>query len=88
MAGQKLTRVQCFALLVDPRIEHNKRHLLSEILSLAVSAAFAGAEEWEDIEEFGHRKHTWLKQYLSLPYGIPSLNTISRVDSVCQDMHI
>ncbi len=34
---------------------------------------------WEDIEEFGHSKHEWLKQYLSLENGIPSHDTISRV---------
>jgi predicted transposase YbfD/YdcC len=53
--------------------------LLGDILTLAVLAVIAGAEGWEDIEEFGHSKHAWLKQYLSLPNGIPSHDTISRV---------
>jgi predicted transposase YbfD/YdcC len=79
MALQRLTLVECFAEIVDPRIERTKLHLLSDILTLAVLAVIAGAEGWEDIEEFGHSKHEWLKRYLELPNGIPSHDTISRV---------
>ena len=79
MARQRLTLVECFAEIVDPRIERTKRHPLSDILTLAVLAVIAGAEGWEDIEEFGQSKHEWLKRYLALPNGIPSHDTISRV---------
>lgn len=79
MARRRLALVECFSEIVDPRIERTKRHLLSDILTLAVLAVIAGAEGWEDIEEFGRSKHGWLKQYLSLPHGIPSHDTISRV---------
>ena len=79
MARGKLALLECFSEIVDPRIERTKRHLLSDILTLAVLAVVAGAEGWEDIEEFGRSKHQWLKQYLSLPNGIPSHDTISRV---------
>jgi predicted transposase YbfD/YdcC len=74
-----LALVECFSEIVDPRIERTKRHLLSDILTLAVLAVIAGAEGWEDIEEFGHSKEEWLRQYLELPGGIPSHDTISRV---------
>jgi predicted transposase YbfD/YdcC len=79
MARQKMALVECFSEIADPRIERTKRHLLSDILTLAVLAVVAGAEGWEDIEEFGYSKHEWLKQYLSLENGIPSHDTISRV---------
>ena len=79
MARKKLNLVECFAEIVDPRVERTKRHELSDILTLAVLAVIAGAEGWEDIEEFGHSKYEWLKQYLALPNGIPSHDTISRV---------
>jgi len=79
MARRKLALLECFSEIADPRIERTKRHLLSDILTLAVLAVVAGAEGWEDIEEFGRSKHQWLKQYLSLPNGIPSHDTISRV---------
>jgi predicted transposase YbfD/YdcC len=79
MAWCRLALVESFSEIADPRIERTKRHLLSDILTLAVLAVIAGAEGWEDIEEFGHSKHEWLKQYLSLENGIPSHDTISRV---------
>ena len=79
MAWCRLALVESFSEIADPRIERSKRHLLSDILTLAVLAVIAGAEGWEDIEEFGHSKHEWLKQYLSLENGIPSHDTISRV---------
>jgi predicted transposase YbfD/YdcC len=79
LARKKLSLVECFTEVIDPRIERTKRHELSDILTLSVLAVIAGAEGWEDIEEFGHSKHEWLKEYLALPNGIPSHDTISRV---------
>lgn len=79
MAARRLDLVECFAEIVDPRIERTKQHLLTDILALAVLAVIAGAEGWEDIEEFGNQKHEWLRQFLRLPNGIPSHDTISRV---------
>jgi predicted transposase YbfD/YdcC len=79
MARRKLALVECFSEIEDPRIERTKRHLLSDVLTLAVLAVIAGAEGWEDIEDFGDSKYDWLKQYLPLENGIPSHDTISRV---------
>jgi predicted transposase YbfD/YdcC len=60
-------------------MDRTKRHLLVDIVCLAVLAVIGGAEGWEDIEAFGRDKHTWLKKYLRLPNGIPSHDTINRV---------
>jgi predicted transposase YbfD/YdcC len=79
LARMKLSLVECFTEVIDPRIERTKRHELSDILTLSVLAVIAGAEGWEDIEEFGHSKQEWLKEYLELSNGIPSHDTISRV---------
>ncbi len=76
---QRLSLVDCFTEIVDPRIERTKQHLLTDILSLSVLAVIAGAEGWEDIEDFGQQKQVWLPQFLRLPNGIPSHDTISRV---------
>ena len=40
---------------------------------------FSGAEGWEDIEDFGHLKLDWLKQYGTFNAGIPKHDTIARV---------
>ena len=71
--------LDCFNAIEDPRIERTRVHSLSDILVLAVLAVIAGAEGWEDIEEFGKHKKSWLKKFLKLQGGIPSHDTISRV---------
>ena len=73
------TLLEHFADLPDPRIERTKRHALSDILVIAVSAVICGAEGWTDIEDFGKSKETWLGQLLPLENGIPSHDTFSRV---------
>ncbi|BCL39960.1 ISAs1 family transposase [Nostoc sp. MS1] len=42
-------------------------------------AVIAGAEGWEDIEEYGISKQEWLKTFLQIPFGIPSPDTFRRV---------
>jgi hypothetical protein len=79
MARQVLSLVECFVGVADPRIERGKHHRLIDILCLAVLAVFAGAEGWEDIEEFGQQKQDWPRKFLRLPHGILSHHTISRV---------
>jgi predicted transposase YbfD/YdcC len=78
-ATKKLSIFDHFAELEDPRIERTKRHLLLDIVALSICAVIAGAEGWEDIEEFGKQKLDWLKTFLRLPNGIPSHDTINRV---------
>jgi predicted transposase YbfD/YdcC len=68
-----------FGGLKDPRMERTKRHLLVDIVCLSICAVIAGAEGWEDIEEFGEQKEEWLRTFLKLPGGIPSHDTIARV---------
>jgi len=66
-----------FSELIDPRKNnHNKRHLLSDILVLTILASLCGAETWTDVEEFGKAKDEWLRTFLQLPNGIPSHDTI------------
>lgn len=78
-AAKKLSILDHFSELEDPRIERTKRHLLLDIVGLSICAVIAGAEGWEDIEEFGKQKLKWLKTFLTLPNGIPSHDTINRV---------
>lgn len=78
-AASKLAFGRHFGDLKDPRIERTKKHLLLDIVVLAICAVICGAEGWEDIEEYGRQKHKWLRTFLQLPFGIPSHDTISRV---------
>ena len=65
--------------LKDPRVNRTKKHLLKDILVIAILAVIAGAEGWEDIENYGLSKQQWLEEFLELPHGIPSDDTFRRV---------
>jgi predicted transposase YbfD/YdcC len=68
-----------FAALPDPRINRRKRHLLSDILTIALCAVLCGADDFVEIELFGRSKKEWFKERLPLPNGIPSHDTFTRV---------
>jgi predicted transposase YbfD/YdcC len=67
------------AEIPDPRVERTKKHLLKDILVIAILAVIGGAEGWEDIENYGIDKQQWLEEFLELPNGIPSDDTFRRV---------
>ena len=67
------------ARLHDPRVKGRSKHLLADIVILAVLAVTSGAESYEAIEEFGKYHYQTLKKRLRLPNGIPSHDTINRV---------
>ena len=68
-----------FEEIRDPRVPRTKKHLLKDILVIAILAIIAGAEGWEDIENYGIAKQEWLSEFLELPHGIPSDDTFRRV---------
>jgi len=70
---------QHFGELHDPRIDRQKRHLLHDILVIAICAIICGAEDWVAIEKFGKAKLAWFGTFLALPNGIPSHDTFGRV---------
>lgn len=79
MAACVGSMVSPFEELEDPRRERTRLHSLVDIICLSICAVIAGAEGWEDIEEFGRAKEAWLRRFLRLENGIPSHDTISRV---------
>lgn len=68
-----------FAGVTDPRVERTRRHLLCDILLLALCAALAGAESCTDMEDWARMKAGWLGTFLELPGAIPSHDTFERV---------
>ena len=75
------TLLDTIRILPDPRRKnHNKkRHILEDIIVIAILATIAGADTWVDIETFGQQHLEWLKKFLLLPHGIPSDDTFARV---------
>ena len=68
-----------FRKLKDPRSTRRRRHLLLDIIAVALCAVIAGANDWQQIETFGKHRLDWLKQFFQLPNGIPSHDTFERV---------
>lgn len=75
----KITLLDHFAKLTDPRIDRTKEHKLIDILAIAICGMLCGADNWVAMEQYGNAKQEWLKQFLELPNGIPSHDTISRL---------
>ncbi len=63
----------------DPRVERTKLHSLKNILVMAVCGTICGADNWEEIAEFGESKREWFSTFLELENGIPSHDTFRRV---------
>jgi predicted transposase YbfD/YdcC len=71
--------LRAFAGLKDPRMDRTRKHNLSDILSIAISAVICGADGWVQVAEFGGLKRDWFQTFLELPNGIPSHDTFGRV---------
>jgi predicted transposase YbfD/YdcC len=79
MQRPELTLVDHFCAIHDYRENHNKRHILVEIIVVAVCCVICGADNFTEIEIVGNEKIDWFRTFLSLPKGIPSHDTFNRV---------
>ncbi|MBC7835403.1 MAG: ISAs1 family transposase [Phycisphaerales bacterium] len=68
-----------FSGLPDPRGDRGSRHLLADIITIAILSVLCGGEDFTDMEDFGHGREEWLRTFLKLPAGIPSHDTFGRV---------
>lgn len=71
--------VTYFSDLPDPRSPLGRRHLLTDVLTIAICGVICGAEGWAEVEQFGGDKAAWFQSFLSLPHGIPSHDTFGRI---------
>lgn len=67
------------SIIRDFRDGPAQKHLLVEVLTIAVCAMLAGAESFVDMERFGRDKEAWFRSFLKLEHGIPSHDTFLRV---------
>ncbi len=67
------------SIVPDFRQAWKVQHQLSDILFLTVCAVICGAEGWDEIEDFGHAKLDFLRQYGDFEAGVPSHDTLARV---------
>ena len=55
------------------------RHKLVDIVFIGLVSVICGGPNFEHVEDTGHGKYDWLKQYLELPNGIPGSDTFRRM---------
>ncbi len=75
----KLSLIEHFKDLADPRIDRTKDHDLIDVLIIAVCCLLCAGESFNDMEDFGKAKEEWFKGFLKLRNGIPSHDTFNRV---------
>lgn len=71
--------VEIFETVNDFRVINRSWYKLSEILVLSLCAVLSGADDFEEIEEYGKQKEIFLRGFMELKNGIPSHDTINRV---------
>lgn len=71
--------IDIFDEIIDPREGGKVIYDLHEILTLSLLAMLCGAEDYEEIEDYGHLKLDFLRTFLTLENGIPSASTIQRI---------
>lgn len=82
MAGRKTVEAgrvrEYFESLSDPRHERNRKHLLADILVIAICAIVCGCEGPTAIRRWARCREDWLRRFLPLPNGIPSRDCFRR----------
>jgi predicted transposase YbfD/YdcC len=68
-----------FESLPDPRHTRNRRHLLIDVITIAVCGVLVGCSGPSAIQRWAKAKENWLRELLALPNGIPSRDCIRRV---------
>jgi len=77
--SQKLSLIEHFKSLTDPRVNRTKEHELIDIMVIAICTLLCAGEGFNDMEDFGNAKEGWFKTFLALRNGIPSHDTFNRV---------
>ena len=75
----KLSLIEHFKDLPDPRVNRTKERELIDILIIAICTLLCSGDGFNDMEDFDQAKHDWFKTFLTLRNGIPSHDTFNRV---------
>jgi len=70
--------VKIFDNIPDYRTENLIFYPLNEILVISLCAVLSGADNFEEIAEYGREKEEFLSQFLELAEGVPSHDTFRR----------
>jgi predicted transposase YbfD/YdcC len=78
----KFPMMEYLEMAIDSRQQGKIKHKMSEIIAMVFLATLANADDWVEIELFAKYHEKVLRQYLELPNGIPSHDTIQRVMAI------
>lgn len=68
--------------LTDSRQKAKKVYKIWDVVICTILAVFYGCDSWDDIHDFILFKYNWLKSFLKLSGGVPSVQTIERIFSI------
>jgi predicted transposase YbfD/YdcC len=68
-----------FRRLPEPRVAGRSKHLLIEIVVIAICGVIADCDDFHEVEQFAKQRADWFKGFLKLPSGVPSHDTFERV---------
>lgn len=71
--------VEIFESVPDFRREGQVTHMLSSILVISLCAVLSGADDFEEIAEYGEEHEDFLRRFICLAGGLPSHDTYRRV---------
>ncbi len=73
-----------FEIVEDLREQGKVKHRLLDIVFIVVSAVISGCNEWKEIKWWTELEvnQKWLRKYIELSNGVPSLSTIGRLFNI------
>ena len=77
--SKKLSLVEVFADIPDPRVVGRSKHDLTEMLVVTVCGVLCGVDDFVGIQLWAEERLDWLRRYLKLENGIASHDTLSRL---------
>lgn len=75
-------KIKIFDEIIDDRQLSKVVHDLHDMLFLMLCAVLSGADDYEAIRDYGKQKLKFLRQFIKLENGIPSVSTMQR--TMCQ----
>ena len=68
-----------FRALKDPRVVGRTKHLLLDVIVMAICGVIGNCDDWPDIVLFAQQREKWFRTFLKLPGGVPCHDTFERV---------
>lgn len=68
-----------FMELEDERYGNYELHYVNEVVTIVFLGLLSNCDEWTQIHLFARKHYEWLKSFLNLHFGIPSVSTLARI---------